>query len=157
MAWILLYPYFMKQTPTIETNMTTPPKTLSSIFVLWIDLKQAKIFQFSDEKMERRNLEASHTDHHTHRSDNLDRQQHERAFFVHLAEALKDASQLLILGPGVVKHHFQSFLIEHCPVLAKRVVGCETVDHPTDPQIAALARKFFNVPIPAASGIASED
>ena len=115
-----------------------------SVFVIWIDREHAKLFQFSEEKMERKNLEAQHVDHHTHRVDGIDVQQREKAFYSQLLEHLTDATRILILGPGVAKHHFQTYLMEHFPLVAKKIAGCETVDHPTDSQIAALARKFFS-------------
>lgn len=108
-----------------------------SVFVIWVDREHAKLFQFSGEKMERKLLQSSHQ---------------ERAFFSEAATHLKDASRVLILGPGVAKHHFQNYLLEHEPLLAKKVVGCETVDEPTDPQIAAFARKLFNMPAATSSG-----
>jgi len=116
-----------------------------SIFVIWVDREHAKLFQFSNEKMERKNLQARHQDHHTHPLDHLDQKKQENAFFSSITENLAEASRILILGPGVAKHHFQTYLLEHQPALAKRIVGCETVDHPTDPQIVAIARKFFNM------------
>lgn len=120
-----------------------------SIFVVWLDQEHARIFQFSNEKMERTQLRARHTDHHTHRPDSLDHQNHERAFFALLSTHLESAGQLLILGPGLAKNHFQKFLIENIPTLAKAVVGCEDSDHPSDGQIASLARKFFRLEVPA--------
>jgi stalled ribosome rescue protein Dom34 len=122
-----------------------------SIFVIWVDREHAKLFQFSNEKMERKTLQARHHDHHTHQHDQLDQKQQESAFFSLVVESLSEASRILILGPGVAKHHFQTYLMEHQPALAKKIVGCETVDHPTDPQIVALARKFFNMDSVASS------
>lgn len=120
-----------------------------SIFVIWVDREHARIFQFSNEKMERKHLQARHQDHHTHPFDGIDQKKQESEFFTevitHLAIPEVESTRILILGPGVAKHHFQNFLNEHQPALAKKVVGCETVDHPTDAQIAALARKFFNL------------
>ncbi len=95
--------------------------------------------------MERKNLHSGYIDHHTHRLDQLDHAQKERALFDDVAKELTNAAQILILGPGVAKYHFQTHLIEQYPALAKKVVGCETVDHPTDPQIAEFAQKFFKI------------
>ena len=122
-----------------------------SVLVIWIDREHAKLFQFSEEKMERKNLEARHTDHHTHRLDQLDVKRQEHEFYSEIATHFPESERILIVGPGVAKHHYQTFLTEHFPALAKKVAGCETLDHPTDPQIAALARKFFSVSAPASS------
>ena len=113
--------------------------------VIWIDREHAKIFNISSEKIERKNVQARHTDHHTHRFDQFDEAQHEKKFFSEVASHLLSTDRLLIVGPGVAKHHFQSHLVEQWPLLAKQVAGCETVDHPTDHQIAATAKRFFSL------------
>jgi stalled ribosome rescue protein Dom34 len=95
--------------------------------------------------MERKTIQSRHTDHHTHQFDSIDHKNQEWHFFQEVATNLADADRLLILGPGVAKHHFRSYLVEHLPALAKKLVGCETVDHPTDNQIAAFAQKFLNM------------
>ena len=43
------------------------------------------------------------------------------------------------------------YLAEHHPALSKKVAACETVDHPSDPQIAAFAKKFFATVPPSAA------
>lgn len=111
--------------------------------VIWIDRKHAKVFLFSEVKMERLNVTAGQPEHHTHAHDQLDAARAERKLFTEVTDLIKQATTLLILGPGVAKHHFQNFLAEHFPALARRVVACETVDHPTDAQIADMAQKYF--------------
>src|SRR5689334_9759493 len=117
-------------------------------FLIWIDRSSAKVFQVSPEKMERKILKSHYHDHHTHRLDSRDFEQMEKKPFQEAAEILSQEGQILILGPGVVKHHFLNYLNEHYPVLSKKVVGCESVDHPTDSQIAAQALKYFKVTAP---------
>lgn len=116
-----------------------------SLFVIWLDGSHAKLFQFLGEKMELRTLHSHHSDHHAHSSDQMDKAQQERKFYNEIAHKLADASQILILGPGVAKNHFQTYINEHYPAFAKLVVGCETVDHPTDKQIISLAKSFFKI------------
>ena len=122
-----------------------------SLLAIWVDGNQAKLFQFIGEKMEHKTLEtlqSHHSDHHTHPSDKSDKNQQDRKFYNEIANHLKTAAQILILGPGVAKHHFQTHLTEHFPALAKQIVGCETVDHPTDNQIVSLAKSFFKTATP---------
>ena len=114
-----------------------------SVNVIWIDRSEAKIFQLAREKMERKHLKAGHTGHAVRPV--------ERKFFKEVSEHLDEACPLLILGPGIAKHHFLNYLTEECPSLARKVVGCETVDHPTDGQIATMALKFFKLPPIAAN------
>lgn len=112
-----------------------------SISVVWLDLEHAKIFHLSDDRMEREELRAKHVDHHTHR-----RNQDEREpvmMYDQVAQRVREASRILILGPGLAKVHLLQRLKEKFPLLAKKVVGCETSDHPTDGQIAAYAQKYI--------------
>ena len=112
-------------------------------YVIWIDREHAKIFQFDAEQASQKNLSVKHTEHHTHRQDNFDHMRYESRLFADSAAQLKSAEKLLILGPGVAKHHFQNYLAEHFPLLSKKVVACESSDHPTDPQLFAYAKKYF--------------
>lgn len=122
-----------------------------AVCVVWIDREQAKLFHLSQEKMERRQLHARHPGHHAHPLDEIDRKRQEKQFFSQVGSEITGANKLLILGPGVAKHHFYNFLMEQMPALGKSVIGCETVDHPTDAQIAEMARKLFQFSTPAAA------
>ena len=114
--------------------------------VIWLDSKEARIFEFSLDHMEHHRLDEKHVEHHTHHPDGLDHQKWEREFFGRLGKNLASATRLLIVGPGVAKHHFQNYLTEHLPELGRKIVACETVDHPTDGEIAAIARTTFKLP-----------
>jgi hypothetical protein len=39
----------------------------------------------------------------------------------------------------------KNFVGEHYPELARRIAGVETLDNPSEAQLVALARKFFNL------------
>ncbi len=73
-------------------------------------------------------------------------------FFGPIADALKDASQLLIFGGGTgmanEMEQFSAWLKTHRPNLAKRIVGTVVVNahHLTDDQLLALAREFYSKP-----------
>jgi len=54
---------------------------------------------------------------------------------------IRDADSILIIGPGTAKHELQKRLEENR--LGSRVVGVETVDNLTEPQIAAKVRQHF--------------
>lgn len=116
-----------------------------SLCVIWLDHEHAKLFHFSEEHMERETVRATRVDHHTHRLDG-DEKNHP-VMYDEIAAKLEQASRILILGPGLAKTHFQNRLLEKHPAIAKKVVGCETSDHPTDHQIAAYAMKYFQKPV----------
>jgi hypothetical protein len=54
---------------------------------------------------------------------------------------IRDADSILIVGPGVAKHELQKRLEEKR--LGAKVVGVETVDNLTEPQLAAKIRQHF--------------
>jgi hypothetical protein len=47
------------------------------------------------------------------------------------------------VGPSTAKLDFSRYLHKHDPALEARIVGIETVDHPSDGQLVAYARKYF--------------
>ncbi|MEO8799453.1 MAG: translational machinery protein [Polyangiaceae bacterium] len=68
----------------------------------------------------------------------------ENRFFHDIARALDTVDEILIVGPSSAKTQLMSYLHTHDPKIEQRVVGTETVDHPTDAQLAAFARKYFH-------------
>lgn len=101
--------------------------------VCWIDTHDAKIFNFSADKVEKTELHIKKDDHGADH------------FFHRVAEALTPAFEILIVGPGVGKTQFMHHLEHHHThaALMKKIKGIENMDHPTDNQIVAHARKFF--------------
>jgi len=58
--------------------------------------------------------------------------------------AVKDAHEILIVGPGSAKNELQKHAVAHDPAIAQKIVGVETVDHPTDGQVLNFAKQFFH-------------
>jgi len=56
---------------------------------------------------------------------------------------IRDADSLLIVGPGTAKHELQKRLEENR--LGTKIVGVETVDNLTGPQLAAKIRQHFTL------------
>lgn len=80
--------------------------------------------------------------HHTHADETKGKNSNK--LFQDVASAVKEAQEILVLGPGQGKNHFIGFLKDHhAKDIANHVVGVETVDHPTDNQIMDYSRKFF--------------
>lgn len=118
----------------------------TGITVVWIDLKQAKVFTISEDCMAREVIRSpGRPDHHTHprRNDAEDSEQ----MYDRVGSRLMDAKRILILGPGIARVHFLNRLKEVLPQVADRVVGCEPSDHPSDAQIAAYAMQYFHKPV----------
>lgn len=56
---------------------------------------------------------------------------------------MADAAEILVTGPANAKDELVKHIKRHDPTLAKAIVGTETVDHPTDAQLIAFARRYF--------------
>ena len=109
--------------------------------ILFIDSDHAKFFNLNPGKIESTELKKHEVKHHTGSEKN---EEHEHHFFHEVATHLKGVSELLIVGPGLAKNKFKTHLeTHHHHDVAKSVVGMETIDHPTDPQIVAVGKKFF--------------
>lgn len=113
---------------------------------VWLDHQEARIFHVAATGFDESTIHAptSHIKHpkanpglNAHRNDN-----HE--LFRDAGLALKEATEVLVLGPSTAKLQFIRYLHAHDRGLEEKVIGVETVDHPTDPQIAAYAKRYFN-------------
>lgn len=117
----------------------------SIVAVVWLDREQAKVFQFSQKGfLGEKKFRAHHTDHHTHARDAFDHERSESPLFRDVSQELEGVKKLLIIGPGMAKYHFRSYLMEQKPLVARNVERVESSDHPTEAQIAALAKDFFD-------------
>ena len=82
----------------------------------------------------------AHT-HHTRQHGSEVRTEHE--FYGHAADALVGVQEVLVVGSGTGHTAFTSYCEKHRPEIARHIVGSEVVDHPSDAQLVALARKYF--------------
>ncbi|MFN0038257.1 MAG: translational machinery protein [Burkholderiales bacterium] len=67
----------------------------------------------------------------------------DRTFFDHVVGLLKGAEEVLVVGPGNAKLELIRSIHRRHHELEPKIVGVETVDHPTDGQVLAYARKYF--------------
>ena len=49
-----------------------------------------------------------------------------------------------MVGPSSAKLDFVRHVHQHDHTLTPKIVGVETLDHPTDPQLAAYVRHYFH-------------
>ena len=113
--------------------------------VVWLDHAEAKIFEFSADAVERKRIQAHHatSQHHKAGAIGSGRAPVDADYLKRIAEGLSDAGEVLIVGPGNAKLELVRYLHRLMPKLENRIVGVETVDHPTDGQLLAHARKYF--------------
>lgn len=116
---------------------------------LWIDHRQAVIASVSGETEDLTRI-VSDLEKHVRYSageggaeDSRDKrfEGHLHQYYDKVVASLREARSILILGPGEAKHEIEKRLRE--AGLGKAIVGVETADKMTDPQIAASARRRY--------------
>ena len=115
-----------------------------SAYVIWMDMDHAKIFSIAESGRSMVVVERSEIRHHT----NADPENHKNThrYFLDVASRVRDASEIVLMGPSLAKDHFNKFLAEKFEAtVSKKVVGILTTDHPTENQLLEQARKFFKV------------
>jgi stalled ribosome rescue protein Dom34 len=114
--------------------------------VVWLDHTQAHVIHISPDDVEKSIVHPASPHHKLHsRLGTLGsgRAPEEQAYYHAVAEALTGAQEILVVGPAQAKLQLIKHLHAHDPATADKVVGVETVDHPTDGQLVAYARKYF--------------
>jgi stalled ribosome rescue protein Dom34 len=110
--------------------------------VVWLDHAEAHVLHFNAEASEAEKLKA-HPHYAKHARSNDGHATQDPNYFSEISKALESAKEILIAGPGQEKVAFAKYLERHVPAMKEKIVGVETVDHPTDAQLLAYARKYF--------------
>ena len=113
---------------------------------VWIDHHEARVFIFGpDAEVEKTLKVASHHVHHEKKGErSTGKVDHATEQFFHsVAKALEGAGEILVLGPGSAKLAFFRHVHAHDRALEPKIVGVETVDHPTDGQLVAHVKAYF--------------
>src|SRR5580693_4026778 len=114
--------------------------------VVFVDHKEALVFEFGDGDVTEHRIQATDRQgniHHKAGSVGSGHAHDGKAYLTAVAGALKPSHEILIVGHGTAKDELASFIRDHVPALAPRIMGVEPVDQPTKGEILALARKFF--------------
>jgi len=114
--------------------------------LVWLDFREAKIFLVTADDVKARRIKA-HTPHrqvhHKAQEVGSGHVRDDRKFFEAILAAIEDAESWLIVGPGETKKDLEKYLDGHGEELKKKLVGVEAMDHPTDGELLARARKLF--------------
>jgi stalled ribosome rescue protein Dom34 len=120
---------------------------------LWIDHRETFIVFVGNEEEEARRIESGMEKHVRFSGGNRPEDgsaddQQDRQFAAHLdryydevISHIRDAESILIFGPGEAKGELKKRLASRG--FGERIVGVETVDKMTGPQIAAKVREHF--------------
>lgn len=122
--------------------------------VVWIDHEEARVFEVRPETPGHAQPEALDEttilspQHRVHRhpkgrGEPAEHPADAKEFFHEVARSLESADTVLIVGPSSAKLEFLRYMEDHDRVLRAKIAGIETVDHPTDREIVAFARRYF--------------
>ena len=107
--------------------------------VAFVDHQSAEVLQFSSEQVLERKV---------HQHLKFTREHHsgvrtEHEFFGQVCDALDGIGEVLVVGGHTGLADFRHYVDKHRPPTAAHITGYEVVDHPTENQLVALARKHF--------------
>ena len=114
--------------------------------VVWLDHHEAKVFHFSYDDVEGLRVMPAKPNvhlHHHHGAITDGRAKEDQHYYHNVAAAIADAGEVLICGPGLAKKELVKHIEHHDPALRQKLAGVETVDHPSDKQLVAHARRYF--------------
>lgn len=114
--------------------------------VVWLDHTEAHVMQISPDDVEKSIVHPAQPHQKLHVLSGIPgsgRAPEDQAYYHRIVEALAGAQEILVLGPAQAKLQLIKHIHAHDPVLIDKVVGVETVDHPSEAQVVAYARKYF--------------
>jgi stalled ribosome rescue protein Dom34 len=121
---------------------------MSYYAAIWLDHHQAKVFHVTATTFEEETIRPAREHTNIHRKSGPGAESGHRApedqhYYHDVAKALEDAQEILVLGPATAKLEFIKHVHKHHHAIEPKIIGVETVDHPTDRQIVTYARQYF--------------
>jgi hypothetical protein len=114
---------------------------------VWVDHSEARVITFGTGATTSNLIQSTiHPDHVDHKVASF------RAGYAHedptyltaIAEALKSAREILILGPGGARKTLAHFIHDKVPTLAPRIMGVEPFDGRSEQEVVDFARNYFD-------------
>lgn len=131
--------------------------------IVWIDRSEAHVIMFDRAHVESQLIKSrstfhkakgghvgSHQDKHGRGVEDSGRHSAEgghalsdEAYYHEVAQALTGVHEILVTGPAMAKDEFRAHCKRHDKAIDKAIVDVVSSDHPTDPQLVAMAKKYF--------------
>lgn len=114
---------------------------------VWIDHHEAHVFFIDPEHIRESIIHSPHPHQHLHHRANTigpGKAGEDQAYYHAVAESLTGVREILVTGPGQAKLWLIKHLQKHDPQVYERVIAVETVDHPSNNQLVAFARHYFD-------------
>jgi len=114
--------------------------------VVWIDHHEARIIEIGEGDVDEVHVKPHHPIKHLHTkagSRSSWRAPEDASYYKSIAERLAPVKEILVVGPANAKTAFVKYLHKKDPSTAEKIVGVESVDHPTDGQLVHYAKAYF--------------
>ncbi|MEQ1515013.1 MAG: translational machinery protein [Usitatibacteraceae bacterium] len=115
--------------------------------VVWLDHSEAHIIAFNRDVAEKATIvhAPNRREHLHHRADSVGagKAAEHPAYYEEIIAKIRNIPEWLVVGPANAKLAFSKHLHKLHPNLEQQLIGLETVDHPSDGQLLAYARKYF--------------
>ena len=114
--------------------------------VVWLDFHQAKIFLMAAQDIEAGRVRADTPHRQIHHKAQVRGSGHvrdDRTYFEAILAAVEEADSWVIAGPGGTKKDLEKYLDGHGEELKKKLVGVESMDHPTEGELLKQAGKLL--------------
>jgi len=114
--------------------------------IVWIDHHEAHVIQFNAELSASKVIKSKSKHNYVHQKSGTLGAGHNNADQTYLHDVvsgLLGANEILIVGPGSAKLELLKHATKHDAHFSEKIIGMETVDHPSDAQLLAYARKYF--------------
>jgi hypothetical protein len=116
--------------------------------VVWISHREARVLYVQPDKFDELTVATPQHLHRRHPKGEDGAKEHPddaKRFFHEVSRSLEGIDGVLVVGPSTAKLEFIRYAHKHDHPLEAKIVGIETVDHPTDRQLAAHARAYFKL------------
>ena len=126
--------------------MPHDPSHAPSHAVVWLDFHQAKIFLINAQDIDAGRIGADTPHRQIHHKAQIRGSGHvrdDRTYFEAILAAVEEADSWLIAGPGGTKKDLEKYLEGHGEELKKKLVGVESMDHPTEGELLKQARRLL--------------
>jgi hypothetical protein len=114
--------------------------------VVWLDHHQAHVMHITPEDVEKSVIHPDKPHAHLHSKRGAvgsGKQPEDQAYYHAIVEALQGAQEILVVGPAQAKLQLIKHIHSHDHGMSDKIVGVETVNHPSDAQLVAHARSYF--------------
>ncbi len=114
--------------------------------VVWIDHQEAHVIQFNADASESEIIKTKSKHPHLHQKSGIlgsGNTGTDQNYLHEVILAVSKANEILIVGPGSAKLELLKHANKHDATVSEKIIGIETVDHPSDGQLLTYAKKYF--------------